>query len=577
MDDPKLMDLQTKLDEFAPTGRSALLPALHHTQKLFGYIPQAAASRIAASLHIPLANVHGVIDFYTLFYRQPVAETVIHVCNDPVCAFAGSDSLFKNFYREVPHQAASGGLETIALERSPCLGLCEHAPALLVQGMATAGAAGQSWQDIITGNFGRPHTQITREVDILTSNCGKGAPTWLAAYEASGGYQAFRKALGMSPAEVISQVKASGLVGRGGAAFPTGVKWEGAANAPGSPKYVVCNADEAEPGTFKDRVMMESDPHRILEGMLIAAYAIGANKGYMYIRGEYIHQFEVMAQARQEAMTVGYIGERVLGSDFSFDLELRLGAGAYVCGEETALFESIEGKRGLPRIKPPFPITHGLFGKPTVINNVETLANVPYILSNGAEAYRKIGTERSPGPKLFCLSGDVEKPGLYEVPFGVTFRHVLYDLAGGVRGGRKMQATLFGGAAGAFATEKDLDVRLSFEDLKAAGLPLGSGVIMVFDDSRDLKQILLRLARFFAEESCGKCFPCQIGTQRQLEILQNIASYGTSAGDREQLEDVARTMTDASICGLGQTAGSAVMSAIQQWQDLFKPARERKE
>jgi NADH-quinone oxidoreductase subunit F len=296
---------------------------------------------------------------------------------------------------------------------------------------------------------------------------------------------------------------------------------------------------------------------------------VGARRGYIYIRGEYPHAFKVMGDAVAEARQAGILGENIFASELSFDIEIRLGAGAYICGEETALLESIEGKRGFPRIKPPFPTTHGLFGKPTVINNVETFCNVPLILDRGAAEYRKIGTERSPGPKLFCVSGQIQRPGLYEVPFGVTLRHLLYDVAGGLKAGRKLQAMLMGGAAGAFATEKDLDVVLSFENLSAAGLPLGSGAVMVFDDTADMRDVLKRLAHFFADESCGKCYPCQLGTQRQFEILIRTAADGPVSGDRERLSDVGSTMIDASLCGLGQTAGTAVLSAMKLWPEMF--------
>jgi NADH-quinone oxidoreductase subunit F len=314
---------------------------------------------------------------------------------------------------------------------------------------------------------------------------------------------------------------------------------------------------------------MENDPHSIIEGMLIAGYAIGARKGYFYIRGEYLNAYDQVQKAVSEAETAGYLGENILNSGFSFEIETRRGAGAYVCGEETALFESIEGKRGFPRTKPPFPTTSGLFGKPTVINNVETLANIPLIVNLGVQEYRSIGTEKSPGSKLFCLSGDVERPGLYEVPFGITLRHLVEDLAGGVRNKKNFKAALIGGAAGALATGNQLDVKLTFEDLREAGLPLGSGVITVFDDSRDLMDILVRLAYFFAEESCGKCFPCQIGTKRQFEILQRIQNGTILAGDFSRLKDLITTMTDTSLCGLGQTAGSAIDSAMKHWPELF--------
>jgi NADH-quinone oxidoreductase subunit F len=391
----------------------------------------------------------------------------------------------------------------------------------------------------------------------------------LEEYLASGGYSGLQETLQISPAEVITTLKTSGLVGRGGAAFPTGLKLEGAAMAPGSPKYVVCNADESEPGTFKDRVLMEDDPHRLLEGLIIAGYAVGAQQGYIFIRGEYPQAYSVLEHALFEARDAGYLGEAILGSDFSFDIELRLGAGAYICGEETALFEAIEGKRGFPRLKPPFPTTNGLFGKPTAINNVETLCNLPYIMENGPAAYRALGTQKSPGTKLFCISGDVKQPGLYEVPFGISVRELLFDLAGGMRGEHDLQAILVGGAAGAFAVEKDLDVQLSFEHMQAARLPLGSGVLMVIDQSRDIYDVLVRLARFFAHESCGKCYPCQLGTQRQHEILVRIAQGDVLPDDLDRLADVGWTMTDSSLCGLGQTAATAVLSAMDHWPELF--------
>ncbi|HXD51682.1 MAG TPA: NADH-ubiquinone oxidoreductase-F iron-sulfur binding region domain-containing protein, partial [Burkholderiales bacterium] len=404
---------------------------------------------------------------------------------------------------------------------------------------------------ILAPDAKNPISFVGGDIRILTSNCGQGHVTKLTDYEARGGYNALKKALTIPPQAVLAEVKAAGLVGRGGAAFPTGIKWEGAANADGRPKYIVCNADESEPGTFKDRILLEDDPHRVIEGMIIAAYAVGANQGYLYIRGEYPRAFEIASAAVAEARAAKILGQRIFASELTFDIEMRLGAGAYICGEETALLESIEGKRGLPRIKPPFPTTHGLFGKPTVINNVETFCNVPLIVERGAEEYRKLGTERSPGPKLFCVSGQVQRPGLYEVPFGVALRHLLFDLAGGLRSGRKLQAVLMGGAAGAFALEKDLDVILSFESLSTAGLPLGSGAIMVFDETADMRNVLKRLGHFFADESCGKCYPCQLGTQRQYEILERGAKTKSLVGDRERLSDIGATMIDASLCGLG--------------------------
>jgi NADH-quinone oxidoreductase subunit F len=569
-----LIPLRPVLERYAPQGRTALLPALQAAQAIYGHLPEPVSAALATALGVPLADIHGAIDFFSMLYRNPVGERIIRVCGDPSCALAGGDAVLAAASRRLktsPGETSADG--RYLLEESPCLGLCEHAPAALVDEIPLARVAAGDVEGLLSGIGQDPTGIVGGDLRLLTANCGRGQAAPLKEYVSAGGYEGLRKALGMAPPAVVAEVKASGLVGRGGAAFPTGTKWEGAAAAPGTPKYVVCNADESEPGTFKDRVLMEEDPHRTLEGLAIAAYAIRAQHGYIYVRGEYPRAIQRLQAAILEARTAGYLGPDILGSGFSLEVEIRQGAGAYICGEETALFESIEGKRGFPRVKPPFPTTHGLFQKPTVINNVETLCNVPTILTKGAGGYRQLGTEKSPGPKLFCVSGQVQKPGLYEVAFGVTLRHLLFDLAGGLHPGRRLQAVLFGGAAGAFATESHLDVRLSFEDLRAAGLPLGSGVVMVLDDTADLRDVLRRLAKFFAHESCGKCYPCQIGTQRQHEILDRVAAGHPQPGDRERLSDVGWTMTDASLCGLGQTAATAVLSALTLWPDLFEGGR----
>ncbi len=551
MSEIDMRSLWKAIEGYIPLGRSGLLPALHAAQGLYGWISEPVAEEIARALKVPLADVHGVIEFYSLFYNRPAGRRVVHVCVDPACALCGSERLVDDLcaqYGVTPGQVSADG--EITIERSPCLGLCEHAPAVWTTG-------GDRWWIGAPGSERTfPPSVVYGSVRWLTVHCGNGTAD-LARY---GPYRGLEKAYQMTPQAVIAEVKASGLMGRGGAAFPTGVKWEGAARAEGWPKYVVCNTDESEPGTFKDRVLLLDDPHGVIEGMCIAAYAIGASRGYFYVRGEYPYLVPILEKALAEARAAGYLGN-------GFDVEIRLGAGAYICGEETALFESIEGKRGFPRVKPPFPTTHGLFGKPTVINNVETLRNVPIILERGAAAYRSLGTEKSPGTKLFCLSGDVGRPGLYEAPFGITLRELL-EMAGGVDG--KLQAVLLGGAAGAFATADHLDVRLTFEDLRAAGLPLGSGVVMVFNDQRDLRRALLRLAEFFAHESCGKCYPCQMGTQRQVEILKRLVNGRWRPKDRQRLQDVGWTMTDASLCGLGQTAASAVLSAMALWPEWFE-------
>lgn len=566
-----LTPLQTTLSDLSLQDRTDLIPALQAAQSIYGYLPEPVAAEVGRALKVPLVDVYGVIDFYSMLYREPIGKTVIQICGDPACALAGSDSVLEATCRHLNislDEVSSDGKYSI--ESAPCLGLCDHAPAALIGEKVISQADPTKVSKWFNGKIAKPGGYLGGDLRILTANCGKGYPTSLREYESGGGYAGLKAAISIAPEQVIAEVKASGLVGRGGAAFPTGIKWEGAATAVTQPKYVVCNADESEPGTFKDRVLMEGDPHSVIEGMVICAYAIGAHQGFIYIRGEYPNALKALEQAIAEARVAGYLGANILNADFDFELEIRRGAGAYICGEETALFESIEGKRGFPRVKPPFPTTHGLFGKPTAINNVETLCNVPLVIAGGAQSYRKLGTQESPGPKLFCISGDVAQPGLYEVPFGITLRHLIFDLAGGIRDSQELQAVLFGGAAGVFATSDVLDVRLSFEDLNSAGLPLGSGVVMVFDQSRDLRDVLKRLARFFAHESCGKCYPCQLGTQRQYEILERIANSNTLPGDIERLSDVGWTMTDASLCGLGQTAATALLSAMKLWPHLFQ-------
>ena len=580
MPDLDLAPLRTALAEFIPQGRAGLLPALHAAQALYGHLPQPVAGEIAHALGVPLADVYGVIEFYAMFYSEPVGRTIVRVCTDPACSLRGADAVLDAACRKaqvvMKGNTSADGLYTI--EQSPCLGLCNVGVAVNITQSASTPARtislthvkADDLDDIFAGHGREVDDFVGGDIRIVTELCGHGRAATLKEYEAAGGMQALRKVFGsrLTAPGMIDELKRSGLLGRGGAAFPTWIKWEGAAKAPASPKYFVVNADESEPGTFKDRVLMEGDPNRILEGAIIGAYAIGANKAYVYIRGEYPTALARMTAAIEECQAAGYLGANILGSGFDLDIEVRSGAGAYICGEETALFESIEGKRGFPRVKPPFPTEHGLFGQPTVINNVETLAKIPYIMVHGADGFRKFGTEKSTGPKLFCVAGDVARSGLYEVPFGVTLRHLIDDLAGGVTGG-KLKAILMGGAAGAFATEKDLDVKLTFENLRVAGLPLGSGAVMVFNETRDMRDILLRLGRFFAHESCGKCYPCQLGTQRQFEILERLASGQSLPGDRERLSDVGWTMTDASLCGLGQTAAWAVQSAMRIWPEMF--------
>ena len=576
----------------ARSRRDLLLPALHGVQSRIGWISQPALSYICRRLTVPPAEAYGVATFYALFATAPRPPIVAHVCDDIACRVAGAEQTCASLAREIGPAGEPGGDGRVTWLRSPCLGLCERAPAAMItvadESPQTFTLAPADSPEIvlalaaaapgITSAATTPHESL-RAIRLsvpqagddglrLLTRVGRVDPTSLAEYRASGGYEALARALQIGAQATIDEVTASKLLGRGGAAFPTGRKWAAVATQPAQPHYLVCNADESEPGTFKDRVLIEHDPFALVEGMTIEAFATGASRGYLYLRGEYPLAAERVAGAIGAARRAGLLGADILGSGFAFDIELRRGAGAYICGEETALFESIEGGRGEPRNKPPFPVEIGLFGKPTAINNVETLVNVPLILRDGAAAFAAIGTDGSTGPKLFCLSGHVERPGVYEVPFGTTLGELL-DLAGGVSGGRgadQIQTILLGGAAGTFVAPSALDTPLTFEGTRAIGAALGSGVVMVFDRSVNLVDILRRIAAFFRDESCGQCVPCRVGTVRQEELLARLAAgrpNGTVGDELGLLREIGQAMRDASICGLGQTASSAIESALR--------------
>jgi NADH-quinone oxidoreductase subunit F len=566
--------------------RSQLIPALHAVQSRVGWISQPALNYICRRLAVAPAEAYGVATFYALFATTVRPPVVAHVCDDIACRLAGAERVCEDLERGVgPAGAATRDGRSTWL-RSPCLGLCDRAPAAMITvagesprtfTLAPVDAAGvvaaleteRAPTESSSDGSGEPvpaaMPQPLRDLRLLR-RIGFVDPGSLEDYRANGGYAALPHALELGPDAVIAEVTASKLMGRGGAAFPTGRKWAAVAAQPEQPHYLVCNADESEPGTFKDRVLLEGDPFATVEAMTIAALATGASKGYLYIRGEYPEAEASIAKAIATAREAGLLGADILGSGFAFDIELRRGAGAYICGEETALFESIEGKRGEPRNKPPFPVEVGLFGKPTVINNVETLANIPLIVLEGGDVFAAIGTEGSTGPKLFCLSGNVERPGVYEVEFGATLRDLI-DLAGGVPGGRDIRAILLGGAAGVFVGPEVLDTPLTFEATRAIGATLGSGVIMVFDETVDLVDTLRRIAQFFRDESCGQCVPCRVGSVRQEELLARLAA-GSHVRSRDAelglLREIGQVMRDASICGLGQTASSAIESALRQ-------------
>ncbi len=387
-------------------------------------------------------------------------------------------------------------------------------------------------------------------------------------YISEGGYKALERALKMKPEEILSEVKKSKLVGRGGAAFPTGLKWEFAYKAKEHPKYVVCNADEGEPGTFKDRIILEKDPHLLLEAMIICAFTIGAEEGFIYIRGEYFKAYEILKKAIEDARKNNFLGKDVLDSGFSFKINLYRGAGAYVCGEETALLDSLEGKKGQSRVKPPFPTFVGFKNKPTVLNNVETFANIPQIILKGGEWFSRIGSSGSPGTKLYCLSGDVNKPGVYELPTDVTLKELIGKYGAGIKG--KLKAVLPGGVSSNLLTNKDLNVTMDYPSIQKAGSMLGSAAVIVINDSHCMVDLAKRCSEFFDYESCGKCTPCREGTKRTREILNNIAQGRGELSNLELLKELQEVMFDTSRCGLGQSALNAVRSAIEKFQVEFK-------
>ena len=566
--------------------RDRLLPVLHGIQSRIGWISPGALNYACKRLNVPPAEAFGVADFYALLSVRPRPPVVVHVCDDIACLTKGGGEICRRLEQTLGPAGSPSQDGKAAWLRSPCLGLCERAPAALLS------AAGEHpWEKVLApaeealvrsslrSANGRPADcpdVLDPAVSVpqagqpglrLLKRIGRADPESLDSYRAHGGCAALEKAFELGSEAVIQEVTDAKLAGRGGAAFPAGVKWKAVAEAE-APRYLICNADESEPGTFKDRVLMEGDPFAVVEAMAIAGIATGCLKGFIYIRGEYPLATQRLEHAIAASRQAGLLGTGVMGRGVEFDIEIRRGAGAYICGEETALFNSIEGYRGEPRNKPPYPTQAGLFGRPTLVNNVETLVNVPHIILEGGAAFGGIGTERSTGPKLFCVSGHVGRPGVYEAEFGVTLREVI-ELAGGVGGSGKLQGVLLGGAAGAFVTPGELDTPLTFEGLREIGAALGSAVVMLFDDTADLKKILLRIARFFRDESCGQCVPCRVGTVRQEELLQRLNNgrpFGSGEQEAAMLKEISQVMRDASICGLGHTASSAIESALGKWR-----------
>lgn len=516
------------------------------------------------------------------YYRSHVM-----VCMDPQCIARGAHALMERLQQEL---AAQGLADEVQVLETLHIGDCAHGPEIMVypDEVHYSGLTVEDVPELVEEYFqkGRVVERLLsefrppkdeelgppkpKEVRVVLRNCGKIDPENIEDYIAEDGYQALAKALTMTPEQVIDEVLASGLRGRGGAGFPAGKKWQFARQAQGSPKYVVCNADEGDPGAFMNRRVLEGDPHAVIEGMIIAAYAIGASQGYIYCRAEYPIAVRTLRIAIQQAREYGFLGRNIMGSDFSFDLEVRIGAGAFVCGEETALMASIEGKRGHPRTRPPFPAVSGLWGKPTNINNVETYANVPQIILKGAAWFAGMGTEQSKGTKTFALAGDVKNTGLIEVPFGITLREIVYDVAGGIKGDKGFKAVQTGGPMGGCIPASMLDLPVDYDSLAAAGSIMGSGGMVVMDEDTCMVDIARFFMEFIQDESCGKCVPCRVGTRHMLEILERICAGEGREGDIEELEYLCKEIRKASLCGLGQGAPNPVETTLKHFRHEYE-------
>ncbi|MEN6296726.1 MAG: NADH-quinone oxidoreductase subunit NuoF [Rectinema sp.] len=517
-------------------------------------------------------------------------KNFILVCGGTGCESSRSDEIYKNLLKEAEALGVSRDVQVV---KTGCFGFCEKGPIVKVlpsesfyvevkpedahEIIAEQVIKGREVTRLLYRKDKRSDTARLEDIEfyqkqfrIVLRNCGVINPESIDEYIARTGYRALEKALfEMTPEEIIAEVKASGLRGRGGAGFPTGMKWEAARKSPGDIKYIVCNADEGDPGAYMDRSTIEGDPHSILEAMVIAGRAVGANFGYIYIRAEYPLAIERLKIAIQQAKDYGLLGKDILGSGFDFDIEIRLGAGAFVCGEETALLQSIEGKRGMPRPKPPFPAIKGLWGKPTVINNVETLANVPVVLTRGAQWFSSIGTEKSKGTKVFALTGKINNSGLIEVPMGTTLREIIFDIGGGIRNGKKFKGVQTGGPSGGIIVEKDLDSPISYESLTALGSMMGSGGMIVMDEDDCVVDISKFYMAFCVDESCGKCAPCRIGTKQMHGLLDKISKGQGEESDLAKLEQIGKAMTKASLCMLGGSAANPTLSTLRHFRDEY--------
>jgi NADH-quinone oxidoreductase subunit F len=567
--------------------KGGLLPALHAVQGLCGnWLPLEALQLVSQGMDIPYPYLYGVISFYTMFSPTPRGKYLIRMCESPPCHIWGADDLLEGLQAELGikvGETTGDGLFT--LESTACLGVCEVSPAMQINEVVFGRLTPERLKNIIADyRAGKtvdyrtlPRTTnplsdypVSGDELVLLANVDRIDPLSLDAYLEQGGYEALKKALAMSQEEVVHTVKDSGLRGRGGAGFPTGLKWSFTRPNPNSPKYIVCNADEGEPGTIKDRYIMEGDPHRVLEGMAIAGYAVGASGGYIYVRGEYYLSIYRLNKAIEDATARNLLGDHILGSPFSFHIQVQTGGGSYVCGEETALIESIEGKRGNPRVKPPFPGVVGVWDKPTIVNNVESLASVPSIVMHGSEWYKSKGTEDARGTKIFQVVGHVQKPGIVEANLGMTVRQLIDKYGGGVREGHKYKACQTGGSSFGFFLDEQLDTPMEYKAMAVAEGALGSGTMLVMDDTTCVVDVVRSILYFFQHESCGFCLPCRRGTRVLYELISKVAAGRGARADLDRMISLSQIMVDSSNCALGMSPYFFIKTTIERFADEYQ-------
>ena len=560
--------------------KAAMLPIKWLVQENQGYVSLESEGWVAQHVGVPRTEVREVVSFYTMFHTQPVGRRELKICTSLPCLLRGSGEVLqtvKDRFGISPGETTSDGLVT--LTEVECLCACEMSPMGQLDEDFVGPFDPETLETVMQAAtedpesadpLPEPDPYITTDGPILSTRFKDPEGTWLEGYLRDGGYEAAKKALGMNREDVIEEVLNANLRGLGGAGFPAGRKWSFIPKDSEKPVYLVANADEGEPGTFKDRYIMERDPHALLEGMLIAAHAIGSHKGYIYIRGEYYRSAKRMQHAIDEAKAAGWLGENIQGTGFDLDIVIHRGAGAYICGEETALLSSLEGGKGFPRLKPPFPAISGLFSCPTIVNNVETLACVPFILKNGAEKFVEIGNDKQGGTRLCCVSGHVNRPGVYEAPVSITLRELIEDCGQGIRDGGQLKAIVPGGISARVLNADEIDVEMDFDSLMKAGSMAGSGGIMVMDDSTCMVEALDSASRFYAEESCGQCSPCREGTGWVHRILTRVMAGGGTLQDIEDLVAIADDMEGKTICVFADAAAWPVQSYIAKFRSEFE-------